>query len=601
MWFGVGLLLAGCAARPAETVEKIVTVEVTVPVVETRIVEVTREVTRETPKTVVVTATPVPTPTYVSKLNAAAGTLVYPLAADPVTLDPQVATDEVSGLVLQQLYEGLYNLRGDGAVVPAAATGYQVSDNGKVYTVTLRSGLMWSDDKPVTAQHFVDGVCRTLEPATGNPYYHLLTELAPIKGAKAFAAGDVADCKTVGVKAADDLTLQITLDRPAAFFPKLLAMRVFWPARFDVIEASAGKTPQPTAVRSPQSEIVSDGPYLLTERKPGERLVLVKNPAYWNAAEVSIERIEFPVIPDLARQFALYEKGDLAVADFPAQETARLQADVGLGEELQVLVRPGTSYIGLNTQAGPTKNLAFRKAIASAIDRDKLIKDVLKQPWHMPARGVVPPTIPGYQGDDPTLGFKYDPAAVKKFLAEAGYGPDKPVPPVELWTNREGNNEPLFKAIADMLEAAGIPVRWTASKWDSYLAGLDACNKPNRPDATKTPAECSYNFYRMGWVMDYADPAAMLDVVFNPQSAFQYTGWQSKEYADLLTKALTEADEAKRIALYRQAEKILLNDAVSVVPLLYYDRTILVKKAVKFDYPPFGAPNLQYWKVEAGS
>lgn len=583
--FSAGLLIVGCAARPAEPVEKIVTIEVTVPVtvVATRVVEATREVA----KTVVVTATPVPTPAYVSKLNAAPNTLVYPLAADPITLDPQAATDEVSGLVLQQLYEGLYNLRGDGSTVPAAATDYQVSADGKVYTVTLRSGMVWSDGKPVTAQHFVDGVCRTLEPATGNGYYSLLTDLAPVQGAKAFASGDVADCKKVGVKAVDDATLQIILDRPAAFFPKLLAMRVFWPAR-EVTGAS-------------KAPVTFNGPYLLTEHKPGERLVLTKNPTYWNAARVAIERIELPIIADLARQLALYERGDVAVADFPAKETARLQADASLNKELQVLVRPGVSYIGLNTQAGPTRNLAFRKAIASAIDRDKLIKEALKQPWHAPARAMVPPNVPGYQGEDATVGYKYDPAAARKFLAEAGYGPDKPAPPVELWTNREGSNELLLKAIAEMLEAVGIPVRLTTARWDVYLAGLDGCNKPNRADATKTPAECAYNLYRMGWVMDYADPAALLDVVFSPKAAFQYTGWQSKEYSDLLAKALAEPDEAKRLVLHRQAEKILLNDAVAVVPLMYYDRTLLVKQAVKFDYPPFGAPNLQYWKLEAGS
>jgi oligopeptide transport system substrate-binding protein len=514
------------------------------------------------------------------------------LVADPVTLDPQVATDEVSGLVLQQIYEGLYNLRGDGSTVPAAATGYQVSADGTVYTLTLRSGMTWSDGKPVTAQHFVDGVCRTLEPATGNGYYYLLTDLAPVKGAKAFASGDVADCKKVGIKAVDDATLQIVLDHPAAFFPKLLAMRVFWPARIDASGKMTGTSEVP---------VTSNGPYLLTEHKPGERIILTKNLTYWNAAQVAIERIELPIIPDPARQLALYEKGDVAVADFPVKETARLQADAGLSKELQVLVRPGVSYIGLNTQAGPTRNLAFRKAIASAIDRDKLIKEVLKQPWHVAARAVIPPNVPGYQGEDATVGYKYDPAATKKFLTEAGYGPNKPVPPVELWTNREGSNELLLKAIAEMLEAAGIPVRLTTSKWDVYLTGLDGCNKPNRADATKTPAECVYSLYRMGWVMDYADPAAMLDVVFNPKSAFQYTGWQSKEYGDLLAKALAEPDEAKRLALYRQAEKILLNDAVAVVPLMYYDRTLLVKQAVEFDYPPFGAPNLQYWRVEAGS
>jgi ABC-type oligopeptide transport system substrate-binding subunit len=148
-----------------------------------------------------------------------------------------------------------------------------------------------------------------------------------------------------------------------------------------------------------------------------------------------------------------------------------------------------------------------------------------------------------------------------------------------------------------MLEQVGIPVRLTDGSWNVYRSALDACNQPNRAEATKTPAQCSYNAYRMGWVMDYADASSMLDVVFSPKSTFQYTGWQSPEYEKLLTDALAEPDEVKRTGLYRQAEKILLNDVVAAVPLQHYDRTVLVKDGVVQDYPPIGSPNLQYWKL----
>ena len=106
-------------------------------------------------------------------------------------------------------------------------------------------------------------------------------------------------------------------------------------------------------------------------------------------------------------------------------------------------------------------------------------------------------------------------------MADAGYGPEKPVPPVELWYNREGNNEAIFKAVGAMLEEVGIPVKLVSSQWPVYRDSLDACNKPNRGAAAKTPAECSYNLYRMGWVLDYGDPSSLLDVVFGPKSAFQ--------------------------------------------------------------------------------
>ncbi|MCX7671186.1 MAG: ABC transporter substrate-binding protein, partial [Anaerolineae bacterium] len=256
-----GLLIAGCAARrPAGAdapTAQVMTVEVTVPVVQTRVVVETREVVR----TVVVTATPVPTPAYVSAIHAPADTLVYPLTAAPATLNPQEATDSASALVIQQLYEGLYHLRADGTLAPAAATGYQVSADGRTYTVTLRSEARWSDGRPVTAQHFVDGVCRALDPATGNDYYYLLADIAPVTGARAFASGNTADCGKVGVRAVDEHILQIALERPASFFPKLLAMPIFFPARREITATAAGGS-------------VVNGPYTLAESVPGERLVL---------------------------------------------------------------------------------------------------------------------------------------------------------------------------------------------------------------------------------------------------------------------------------------------------------------------------------------
>ena len=147
-----------------------------------------------------------------------------------------------------------------------------------------------------------------------------------------------------------------------------------------------------------------------------------------------------------------------------------------------------------------------------------------------------------------------------------------------------------------MLEEVGIPVRLVSSSWDVHRDTLDACNAPNR-SATSSPAECSYNLYRMGWVMDYADPSSILDVVFSPRSAFQYTGWESPAYEELMQQARAETDQAARTELYHQAERLLLNEEVVVAPLQFYDRTLLVKSGVAFDYPAFGAPQLQYWRL----
>ena len=531
----VGLFVAGCSARKTDTATSAAAVVTAVPVVETRVVTETLKI----PVTVVVTATPVPTPMYASKVNAASGVLVYPIASEPASLDPQDADDEVSTLVAAQLYEGLFDLDANGAIVPAAAQEVMASPDSKTYTVTLRSGMTWSDGQPVTAQNYVDGVCRLLDPAVGNPYYYLLTDIAGVTRAKEYASGDLADCTKVGVNAVDALTLQIALERPAAFLPKLLAMPVFWPAApapSAVISGTgviSGTAPISTTL--PAGPVVN-GPYLLAEQVANDHITLKKNPSYWNAAQVDVEQIEFKLLPDPAKQLARYEAGDVQVAEFPASETPRIEADPGFGQELQKLIRPGVSYLGLNTQSGPTADPAVRRAMAQAIDRQFLINEVLKQPWHVPAQTLIPPGVPGHQGDKPDVGLAYNPEAARAALAEAGYGPDKPVPPVELWYNREGNNEAIFKAVGEMLEAVGIPVRLVSSSWNVYRDALDACNKPNRASASKTPAQCPYNLYRMGWVMDYADASSLLDVVLSPKSAFQYTGWQSADYEKLIAR-----------------------------------------------------------------
>ena len=576
----LAVLLSACGGSRPSVEPAQVTVEV--PVVETVIVRETREIER----TVVVTATPEPTPAYASKLKTEPGVLVFPLVAEPRSLDPQHTGDEQSDTVVQQLYEGLFSLQADGSIKPAAAVDYAVSGDGKTVTVTLRSGLTWSDGAPVTAEHYVDGVCRLLDPRMGNAYYYLLSEVAGISGAHDYAVGETVDCARVGVAALDVSTLVLSLNAPVAYLPQILATKHFLPVRSDLLEAE-----------SLAGALVGNGPYLLADWQPGQRLVLAKNSHYWDSANVTIDRIELPIIPRVGEQFERFLQGELAVAAFPAQETARIVADPILSGELQVLVQPGISYLGLNTQYGPTASVEVRRAIASAIDREALVNMVLRQPWHVTANTVIPPGIPGYQGQDPTMGYPYNPDAARQFLSQAGYAPDNPPPAIDLWFNHEGNNPILFAAISEMLESVGIPVRSVSSSWDVFLNSLNACNKPNVASARQGPGECTYGVYRMGWVLDYADASSILGTVFSPRSAFQYTGWVSGQFDELLASASLEQGEQQRLDLYRQAERLLVNEEVAVIPLMYYDRTLLVKAGLTFEFPPFGAPSFRDWRL----
>jgi oligopeptide transport system substrate-binding protein len=588
-------VLAGCRAKP-QSVE--LPISPTVVVVQTVIVP------QPVPaQTVPVTVTPIPTPAYTSGRHAPDGTLVYSLPAQPTSLDPQdltgnTAAGEAGRFVLQQLDEGLFNLRADGHAEPAAAERYAMSGDLKTYTVTLRTGLRWSDGQPVTAQQYADAVCHTLDPATGGPADDALARAGHLHGATEFTIGAAADCTGIGVHALDTQRLQFDLDQPVGFLPQLLAYPPILPYRADI---QAGDV---AALQRNPAHLPTNGPYTLAGWTPdGAIITLVKNARYWNVTNVRIQTIELRAVPATTQQLALYEQGELDVAGVPAGAVARIQAQPAFAAELRLIPQPGISFIGLNTQISPTANLNFRRAAASAIDRDALARLVAAAPVtatitrtadaSMPTAGqdLLPSGLWPITETGTLAGYPYDPAAARQFLAQAGYSAATPPPPVDIWYNREGNNPALFEAIARMLETVGIPTRLTSSSWNVYTHALNTCR------ATKVPASCGYGLYWMGWVMDYADASSLLAGVLAPQASLDYTGWASEAYEAALARGLATADPAQQAAAYRVAEKIALNDAVVFVPLLHYNRLQLVKAGVQFEYAPFGPPNLQYWAL----
>jgi oligopeptide transport system substrate-binding protein len=595
----VSLLLAACAAPPAPQVvreEVVVTsvVEKEVPVEK----EVVREVVKEVPVEkqvvekvevekkveVVVTATPVP-PTPEPPKKKLEG-LWYPLTTEPPTLDIQLATDTTSHAIIRQCIEGLYEYRGDGSMQPAGATGYEVSDDGLVYTIKLREDAVWSDGEPVIAQHYVDGVIRLLDPETAAEYAWLMYD---IEGAEAFNTGEMDDPELVGVKALDDYTLEVTLAEPTSYFETILPFSTFYPVRLDLVEKYGDQWTEP-------GNYVSNGPYLLDSWEHEAEVVLVKNPTYWDADSVTIEKITAPIIREDMTILALYENDELHVGALPSEEMPRILADPVLSQELVILPRPGVYYIGLNVLREPTDSALFRKALASAIDRKAIIENVVQRPWLTPLSCTTPPKILGHQ-EWGTCGYTFDvdqaKAYLEEYMAEAGYESVDELPPVRFWFNRADYNEDVIEAVAAMWEQnLGLTVELRTNEWAVYLDYLDQCN------TTKEDlAACEFNAYRMGWVMDYGDPQNQLEVVFAPASTFQYTGWESERFDELMDLAGVSFDTAEREAYYKEADKILCEDEVVIIPIHGYERNSLVKTGVKYEYPPFGQPNMKYWEL----
>lgn len=499
--------------------------------------------------------------------------LVVALSIDPPTLDINRATDTSSHAVLNQLMEGLYRYRADGSIEPAGAVSYTVSPDRQVYTVALRSDAVWSDGVPVTAQHYVDGVIRLLDPATGADYTY---GMYVIQGAEDFNTGVITDSSQVGVTAVDTYTLQFTLENPAGHFPSIMAMFTTYPVRLDIINSDPYWTEA--------GHFVGNGPYVLTEWDHGTRLVLDKNPLYHGAGQVVIEQVIFSIIPSYDDRLAAYENDELDVLSGP--DYYDVQSDPVLSAEFHRTPRPGVYYLGINTQLTPTNNVSVCMALASSIDRSHILTDVLGLPWREPATSVIPPGIAGYQNG--MVGYTFNVTQAQAYLAQAGYPGGVGFPGIELWAN--SYQEGTINAVADQWRAnLGISVTTVYTDWGTYIDILHSCHDD--------PSACTYNAYRLGWVMDYGDPNNILNEVFHPDSPFQYTGWDSARYRQLIAMTLTETNQISRTTYFQEADRILVEDQAVVIPLFFYDRTALVKSDIIFEYPPFGAPHYMHWRI----
>ncbi|MGD2143127.1 MAG: peptide ABC transporter substrate-binding protein [Anaerolineae bacterium] len=569
------VLLAGCAQPTPEVIRE--------EVVVTQVVEKEGETIVEE---VVVTATPEPpTPTPAPKELEG---LWFAIGTEPPTLDMQLATDTTSHLIIHQCIDGLFEYRGDGSIEPRGATGYEISDDGLVYTIKLREDAMWSDGVPVVAQQYEDGVIRLLKPETAAEYAWLMYD---VEGAEAFNTGETDDPETVGIEAVDDYTLEVTLAEPTSYFETILPFSTFYPVRLDLIEEYGDQWTEP-------GNYVSSGPYLLEAWEHEAEVVLVKNPDYWDADNVAIEKITLPIIQESATYLALYENDELHGGDagLPSEEMPRIVEDPVLSEELRILPRPGVYYVGINTLREPTDNVLFRKALASAIDRKSIIENVVQRPWLTPLSCTTPPRILGHQ-EWGTCGYTFDPeqatAFLEEYMAEAGYESVDELPPVRFWFNRADYNEDVIEAVAAMWEEnLGLTVELRTNEWAVYLDYLDACN-----NTKEDLAACEFNAYRMGWVMDYGDPQNQLEVVFAPASTFQYAGWENERFDELMDLAGAEFDTATREAYYMEADTILCEDVVAIIPIHGYERNALVKTGMTFEYPPFGSPPLYHWEL----
>lgn len=476
--------------------------------------------------------------------------------------------------ILDQLFEPLFRQNGDGTFMSAAATGYTVSPDGLVYTITVRD-MIWSDGEPVTAQHYVDGLLRLLDPASGHDYPNLYY---PIAGARDYNQGLTDDPNDVAIRALDAHTLEITLELPTAFFPQILVAPSFLPVRLDLIG-------QYGEARMEPENFVGNGPYLLVERD-ADHLLLERNSYYYASDQVQFDQVGFAVIPDENERLEAYRRGDVdALWTFARYEYPNIINDPELSQDIDISTQPGIQYLGINVNRYPTDNALVRKALASAIDREYLINTVIGADWHIEATGVIPPSLLGYQGD--AVGYPFDELQAQNYLAEAGFPGGAGFPEIKLISNT--GHEDIVEYIAQQWrDLLGIPVSVEYFDWGDYLDMLRDC----RDDSVG----CDYNVYRLGWIVDYTDPNNILADLFGPDSPNQYTGWDNLLYRDLLELSLSEMNETLRLGYIQEAERILVQDDATILPLYFTDRMSLIKPGILPYFGPLIA-NLNLWDI----
>jgi oligopeptide transport system substrate-binding protein len=501
-------------------------------------------------------------------------TLQWRLASEPPTLDPALATDTTSMQMIEQLFLGLTDY--DDAtceVIPELATSWEVSEDGLVWTFYLRKDVKWSDGRPVTASDVEYSIKRVFDPFTTS---NAANRIYCIKGGKEVNSGEIKDLNYIGVKTIDDYTIQFILKHPTGYFPCLVGHTVARCVPREAIEKYGDKWIEP-------ENIVTNGPYLLTKWAHEDEIILEKNPDYFEADKVQIERINCAIIVEASTAMAMYESGELDSVAVALDDIDRIKTDPVLSKELTIASRLGIYFYGFNNTKPPFDNALVRKAFSAAIDRQSLV-DYVTKGGELPAYTVIPPGIPYHVLPEEGVGIGYDPEAARKYLADAGYPEGKGLPEITLMFNTSESHLKVAQAIQQMWkENLGVEVNLTNQEWKVYL---------------KTLNEDAPQIFRLGWVAGYPDANHFHYDLFHSTDTENRIKWHNVEYDRTVEEAAKETDPAKRKELYKRAEQILCEEETAIAPIYYYTLVNITRPYLQRTFAPINEQeHFKDWRI----
>lgn len=537
-------------------------------------------------------------------LNMNAGT-------EPPSLDPSLATDTTSIGIINEMFLALTELDPDTQeATPELATDWSVSDDGLTWTFNLRTDVPWvvyqdgevvETGEMVTAGDVVYGLQRTCDAETASDYSYVLYVVAGCEAANLGEAG--ADL--VEVSAPDDATLEITLAYPASYFPQIASMWIMRPMPQWAIEEFGDEWTEP-------GNMPTNGAYTLAEWIHGDSLQQVKNPFWYGWEELdyvgNIDVIDWIMIEEASTSFALYENNELDSAGVPLEQMDRANGGE-FGDEFVNTARNCTYYYGFVTEKEAVSDVRVRKALSIAIDRKTLSDEILKG-GQIPANTFTNPLNFGSPAEDPEiapwalseeqggLGYEAALAEGQALMEEAGY-PNGDGLEITIGHNTSESHAKLAQAIQAMYSAAypGITVNIESQEWGVYLDSLDA----------EAPLESKPDLYRLGWCQDYPHANNWIHEVFHPEQGGNeplisaddpQIGEFVQTFAETTVAAQTAAPE-EQLALYKEAERLYVDEIVGIAPIYYYTRNVVTKPWVDRVYSD--DLYLHRWSVDAAA
>ena len=516
-----------------------------------------------------------------SGTNTAGFTVQY--GSNPETLDPALNSAIDASNTIITIFEPLLLINENNEVVGGQAESWEASEDGLTWTFTMRDGLKWSDGTDLTAKDFEYSFKRMANPDTAAPYAE--TCLGMIDG---FDAAQAGDPDALNVKASDDgKTLTIVLSYPCSYFDKMAAFAAMSPVQQATVEANGDSW------CTSADTFVSNGPYMITDWTPSERIVLSKNPNYvggWDSSKIVSDTITLLLLEDSSASFAAYNSGEaVLIKDVPTDEIPSLTKAED-GGDFYVDTILGTYYISLNDQKEPFTDAKVRKALSLAIDRD-YVANTIMQGTYEPAYNFVGPGIvdesgmfyDNANGGKPYISDDYDAnlEEAKQLMADAGYPNGEGFPTIEYSANDAGYHIPVAEYVQQAWGELGITVNINKVEWASFLPMRRAGD---------------YDVSRNGWVMDYNDPSNMIEL-FTTTNGNNDGKYSNPEF-DATIEASKVADKSVHFQKLHEAEDILMEDA-GAIPVAYYTDFWLQSPSLKGTWhSPYGYWYLQYGYIE---